>query len=208
MEGAINRAGARLLKGKMGMASSPLLAIRPVHPRFVRNIGSSAPTIAQPSFWKSLVPKPFRHRKEPAVDWGVPKKPRSKEWNPATFFIIMFLFIGSMSIQMIALRRDFNTFTRRAETRISVLREVIEKLQRGEHVDVEKALGTGDAEREKEWEEVLKELEKDEVARNSKKNEKPWMSSSNSTSKSETTAPPDTAIVKTGNKPTSYSGFF
>lgn len=58
-----------------------------------------------------------------------------------------------MSIQMIALRRDFNTFTRRAETRIGVLREVIEKLQRGEEVDVEKALGTGDAEREKEWEE-------------------------------------------------------
>ncbi|KAK7970261.1 hypothetical protein PG996_001305 [Apiospora saccharicola] len=192
----------------MGMESSSLRAIHPVHPCFVRNIGSSAPTIAQPSFWKSLVPKPFRRRNEPAVDWGVPKKPRSKEWNPATFFIIMFLFIGSMSIQMIALRRDFNTFTRRAETRIGVLREVIEKLQRGEHVDVEKALGTGDAEREKEWEEVLKELEKDEVARNSKKNEKPRQSNSNSTSKSETTAPPDTAIVKTGNKPTSYSGFF
>lgn len=148
------------------MGSSPLQAmhaihpIHPIHPRCaVRNIGSgSAPTIAQPSFWKSLVPKPFRRRKEPEVDWGVPKKPKSKEWNPATFFIIMFLFVGSMSIQMIALRRDFNTFTRRAETRIGVLREVVEKLQRGEEVDVEKALGTGDAEREKEWEEGLSHL--------------------------------------------------
>lgn len=153
MEGAINRAGLRLLKSSMGMGGSPLRAMRPVHQRFVRNIGSSAPTIAQPSFWKSLVPKPLRRRKEPAVDWGVPNKPRSKEWNPATFFIFMFLFIGSMSIQMIALRRDFTTFTRRAETRIGILREVIEKLQKGEDVDVEKALGTGDAEREKEWEE-------------------------------------------------------
>ncbi|KAK8088630.1 hypothetical protein PG997_003591 [Apiospora hydei] len=200
------RAGSRLLTGAKGVRSSPLRAIHPVHPRFVRNLGS-APTIAQASFWKSLVPKPFR-RKEPAVDWGVPKKPKSKEWNPATFFIIMFLFIGSMSIQMIALKRDFNTFTRRAETRIGVLREVIEKLQRGEKVDVEKALGTGDAEREKEWEEVLKELEKDEVARNLKKSEKSRQSNSKPTSKSDTPAPPDTATVKTGNKPTNYSSFF
>lgn len=37
--------------------------------------------------------------------------------------------------------------------RIGKLREVIEKIQRGEKVDVEKALGTGDAEREAEWEE-------------------------------------------------------
>lgn len=151
----MHRAGSRLLKGTTGMGGSAIRAMRPVHPSFVRSIGSSAPTIAQPSFWKSLVPKPFRRRKEPTVDWGVPKKPRSKEWNPATFFIIMFLFIGSMSIQMIALRRDFNTFTRRSETRIGVLREVVEKLQKGEDVDVEKALGTGDAEREKEWEEGL-----------------------------------------------------
>ncbi|KAK8050002.1 hypothetical protein PG994_011732 [Apiospora phragmitis] len=207
MEGAVYRASSRFLKGTMGMRSLPLRAIHPVHPRFVRNIGS-APTIAQPSFWKSLVPKPFRCRKEPTVDWGVPKKPKSKEWNPATFFIIMFLFVGSMSIQMIALRRDFNTFTRRAETRIGVLREVIEKLQRGEEIDVEKALGTGDAEREKEWEEVLKELEKDEVARNLKKSEKPRQSNPKSTCRSETPAPPDTATVKTGNKPPSYSSFF
>ncbi|KAK6865551.1 hypothetical protein PG990_005001 [Apiospora arundinis] len=207
MEGAAYRASARLLKGTMGLRSSPLRAIRPLHPQCVRNIGS-APTIAQPSFWKSLVPKPFRRRKEPEVDWGVPKKPKSKEWNPATFFIIMFLFVGSMSIQMIALRRDFNTFTRRAETRIGVLREVIEKLQRGEEVDVEKALGTGDAEREKEWEEVLKELEKDDVARNLKKSEKPRQSNPKTTAKNDAPAPPDVATVKTSSKPANYSSFF
>ena len=54
---------------------------------------------------------------------------------------------------MIALKKNFAAFLRQSDTRISVLREVIEKIQRGEKVDVEKVLGTGDAEREKEWEE-------------------------------------------------------
>ncbi|OTA82607.1 hypothetical protein M434DRAFT_51159, partial [Hypoxylon sp. CO27-5] len=130
------------------------------------------PTIAQASFWKSMIPKPFRRRPEQSVDWGVQKKPKSKEWNPATFFIIIFLFIGSMSIQMIALKKDFQTFMRRSEVRIGLLREVVEKLQRGEEVDVEKTLGTGNAEEEKEWEEVLREIERDDILKNAKKIEK------------------------------------
>lgn len=118
-----------------------------------------------------MIPKPFRRRPEPTVDWGVPKKPKSKEWNPATFFIIIFLFIGSMSIQMIALKRDFDTFMRRSEVHIGLLREVVEKLQRGEEVDVEKTLGSGDAAKEKEWEEVLKEIEREDILKNEKKPE-------------------------------------
>ncbi|KAI8949952.1 hypothetical protein F4801DRAFT_371651 [Xylaria longipes] len=132
---------------------------------------SSAPTIAQASFWKSLIPKPLRPKPKPTVDWGTPekKKPKSKEWNPATFFIVIFLFIGSMSIQMIALKRDHATFMRRADVRIGLLREVVEKLQRGEDVDVEKALGTGDTEKEVQWEEVLREIERDDILKNTKK---------------------------------------
>ncbi|KAI1429296.1 hypothetical protein F5Y12DRAFT_477754 [Xylaria sp. FL1777] len=132
---------------------------------------SSAPTVAQLSFWRSLIPKPFRPKPKPTVDWGTPEKqkPKSKEWNPATFYIVIFLFIGSMAIQMIALKRDYATFMRRAEVRIGLLREVVEKLQRGEEVDVEKALGTGDIEKEREWEEVLQEIERDDVFKNAKK---------------------------------------
>ncbi|TGJ86129.1 hypothetical protein E0Z10_g2625 [Xylaria hypoxylon] len=135
---------------------------------------SSAPTVVQSSFWKSLIPKPLRPKPKPTVDWGVPKKkkPKSKEWNPATFYIVIFLFIGSMSIQMIALKRDHATFMRRAEVRIGLLREVVEKLQRGEEVDVEKALGTGDAEKEIEWEEVLREIERDDTLKNTKRTAK------------------------------------
>jgi hypothetical protein len=81
------------------------------------------------------------------------KKPKSKEWNPATFYIVIFLLIGSMSIQMIALRNSFATFSRRADAKIDLLREIIERVQKGEEVDIEGLLGTGDPEKEKEWEE-------------------------------------------------------
>lgn len=96
--------------------------------------------------------------------------------------------IGSMSIQMISLRKNFEAFMRRSDVRIGLLREVVEKLQNGEQVDVEKVLGTGDAEREAEWEEgrfkpattwfglvmltwcvVINEIEKDNATKNQKK---------------------------------------
>lgn len=51
---------------------------------------------------------------------------------------------------------------RRAELKIGKLREVIEALQRGEEVDVEKVLGTGDEVQEREWEEALKEIENED----------------------------------------------
>lgn len=83
---------------------------------------------------------------------------------------------------------------RRSDVRIGLLREVVEKLQKGEEVDVEKVLGTGDAEREAEWEQgklnpaapldvfgltvlgwdiVINEIEKENVMKNRKKQEEP-----------------------------------
>lgn len=53
---------------------------------------------------------------------------------------------------MIALRTEFTAFSRRADARISLLKEVIERVQKGEDVDVEGLLGTGDEEKEREWE--------------------------------------------------------
>ena len=54
---------------------------------------------------------------------------------------------------MIALRRDYLNFSRQAEQKIGKLKEVIEAINQGKDVDVEEMLGTGDPEREKEWEE-------------------------------------------------------
>jgi Family of unknown function (DUF5321) len=58
-----------------------------------------------------------------------------------------------MSIQMIALRNESAAFTRRADAKIGLLKEIIGRIQNGEEVDVEGLLGTGDKEREREWEE-------------------------------------------------------
>lgn len=54
---------------------------------------------------------------------------------------------------MIALKKSFETSIRRADAKIGILKEVIERIQKGEDVDVELMLGTGDAKAEKEWEE-------------------------------------------------------
>ncbi|KAI1096494.1 hypothetical protein F5B19DRAFT_149277 [Rostrohypoxylon terebratum] len=167
---------------------------------------SSAQSIASPAFWKSMIPKPFR-RSEQTVNWGTPEKPKSKEWNPATFFIVIFLFIGSMSIQMIALKKEFDAYVRRAEVRIGLLREVVERLQRGEEVDVEKTLGTGDVEKEKEWEEVLREIECDDILKNTNKTEKPTPPAPSSTPVKTEAQNTDSAVSpkkKTGG----YSSFF
>jgi len=118
-----------------------------------------------------MIPKPFRHEKLPP-DVAALRKPKPKGWNPATFFIVIFLLIGSMSIQMISLKKDFATFVRQSDVRIGLLREAVEKIQKGEKVDVERLLGTGDPEKEEEWEEVLNEIARGDASRNRKKEEK------------------------------------
>ena len=56
---------------------------------------------------------------------------------------------------MIALRNNFEAFTRRADAKVGLLREIIGRIQNGETVDVEGLLGTGDERREREWEEGM-----------------------------------------------------
>ena len=52
---------------------------------------------------------------------------------------------------MITLRNEYSSFSRKADAKIKLLKEVLDKVQRGEKVDVERALGTGDPEQEQEW---------------------------------------------------------
>lgn len=102
----------------------------------------SLPRVAQPSFWASMVPKPFKSRSEYA---------KRTEWNPATPYIILGLLVGSQAIQILWLKQERGHNLRKAEAKIGVLREVIEGIQRGEDLPVEKVLGTGDAEKERKW---------------------------------------------------------
>ncbi|MCJ1231217.1 hypothetical protein MMC12_007894 [Toensbergia leucococca] len=136
----------------------------------------SLPRVAQPSVWNSIVPKFLRESQNP----GLPAKlKRSKDWNPATFYIVIFLLIGSNAIQMIALRHEYTAFSRKADAKIGLLKEVIERIQRGEDVDVAGLLGTGDEVKEKEWEDVLREIEEEDHI---------WQSNSNRRKKKEAQA--------------------
>lgn len=142
--------GLRAVAAHRNIATSPRLMSFAVNQR---QSYSSLPTIAQSSFWKQLIPKPLRRGKDgklPVAN-AITNARTAKEWNPATFYIFAFLFIGSMSIQMITLKKDFDTFMRQSEVKIGLLKDVIGRIQKGETVDVESALGTGDAAKEAEW---------------------------------------------------------
>ena len=125
------------------------------HTRFL-----STPTILRPSFWASMIPKPLKHRGS---------APKSREWNPATPYIILSLLVGSQAIQILWLKQERAHSLRKAEAKIGLLREVIERVQNGEDVDVEKVLGTGDEASEREWAEVLQEIKEEEALFQSKK---------------------------------------
>ncbi|KAK0515724.1 hypothetical protein JMJ35_001758 [Cladonia borealis] len=119
------------------------------------------PRVAQPALWHSIIPKAFRNKDNS----GAPtKSQRSKDWNPATFFIWVFLLIGSNAIQMLALRHEYPTSSRKADAKIALLKEVLDKIRRGEEVDVDKVLGTGDEEQEQEWADVIKHIEEEDRA--------------------------------------------
>jgi hypothetical protein len=61
------------------------------------------------------------------------------------------LLVGSQAIQVLWLKRDRMHEMRRAEAKLGILREVIERVKAGEDVDVEKMLGTGVESEEMEW---------------------------------------------------------
>lgn len=105
------------------------------------------PLIIRPSFWKSMIPKPLREIEEEKRR----KNPKRNEWNPATYFILIFLLIGSNAIHFVNLKRKYAIDSRQADNKILLLREVLRKLQNREEVDVEKVLGSGDPLSEKEW---------------------------------------------------------
>ena len=139
---------------KSSLRSSPFRLTAPVHAsnlqdrRTYTSSTENLPRVAQPSVWHSIVPKAFRSPKTSQVPV---KHQRGKDWNPATFFICIFLLIGSNAIQMLTLKNEYSTFSRKADSKIKLLKEVFDRVQRGENVDVEKILGTGNEEQEQEW---------------------------------------------------------
>ncbi|KAF2141646.1 uncharacterized protein K452DRAFT_227835 [Aplosporella prunicola CBS 121167] len=117
------------------------------------------PRVAQPGLWTSMIPKFMRPSPVRAESW---RTWMAKDWNPATIFIALGLLVGSNAINMLILRKDIADFSRKADAKIALLREVVEKIQAGEKVDVERILGSGKEKEEGEWEEMLKEIEEED----------------------------------------------
>lgn len=74
-------------------------------------------------------------------------------------FLLLGILVGSNAINIISIRREMLNFTRQTDAKLEILREVVQRVKSGEDVDVKKALGTGDPDQEKEWEQVIQELE-------------------------------------------------
>ncbi|OKL59354.1 hypothetical protein UA08_05148 [Talaromyces atroroseus] len=139
-----------LRDSKHGLPKSNSLQVR------LRSTTETMPKIAQASTWTSIIPKFLRDR---SLRTATSAQAKSKEWNPATFYIVIFTLIGSQAIQMLVLRKELENYTRRSDAKLRLLAEVIQKVKNGENVDVERLLGTDDETKEREWEEVLREIE-------------------------------------------------
>ncbi|KAL2218612.1 hypothetical protein M432DRAFT_379225 [Thermoascus aurantiacus ATCC 26904] len=153
------RLSARLISRRWATSQYGAAFLPTVRQGRPQSTSSNLPKIVQPSIWTSIIPKFMRNRgpRDPRKE-----SPKSKEWNPATFFIMIFLLIGSQAIQILILKNDWATYSRRADAKVQLLKEVIERIKNGEKVDVEKLLGTGDEAKEREWEEVLREIEEED----------------------------------------------
>jgi len=69
------------------------------------------------------------------------------------------MVVGSGAIHTINLRTEMAKIESKADAKLAILREVIERVQKGEDFDVEKELGTGDPVAEQEWADVMQEIE-------------------------------------------------
>ena len=60
-------------------------------------------------------------------------------------------------------------FSRKTEAKLAILRDVLKRVKDGEDVDAEKLLGTGNPDQEKEWEDVMNEIERTDMLAEAKK---------------------------------------
>jgi hypothetical protein len=121
---------------------------------YTRHVSTNLPRIAQPSFWTSLIPKAFRHDPHAPKPSSLPQ--RKSFWraflsNPVTPVLFLALLVGSQAINTLTLKNEILAYTRQTEGKLALLREVIQRVQRGEEVDVEGVLGTGKVDEEGEW---------------------------------------------------------
>ena len=93
----------------------------------------------------------------------------AEERRTGIIFLVLGIVVGSNAINIISLRREMLNFSRQTDAKLDLLRGVVSRVRNGEEFDVKKALGTGDPEQEKEWAQVMEELEKTDMLWESRK---------------------------------------
>ncbi|EME87957.1 uncharacterized protein MYCFIDRAFT_213086 [Pseudocercospora fijiensis CIRAD86] len=119
------------------------------------------PRIATTSFWTSLVPRFLRRStsEEEATERARRRDVGAEERRAGIILLVLGIVVGSNAINIISLRREMLNFSRQTDAKLDLLRGVVSRVRNGEEFDVKKALGTGDPEQEKEWAQVMEELE-------------------------------------------------
>jgi hypothetical protein len=111
----------------------------------------SLPRIAQPAVWQAIIPKFLR----PSTDAALrPSGFQHFIQNPSTHLITLAMLAGSQAIQLIQLQTEVDTRKNKAKARLATLKDLVERVQRGDPIgskEIKEALGTGDPEAEREW---------------------------------------------------------
>lgn len=123
------------------------------NPLTLPNANKYTPRILSPELWSVIIPQGIREGVRKVVNDS------GKKVNPATYFIWIYILIGSQAIRILQLKIEARDYMRRAELQINKLREVVRRLQNGEQVDVEGILGTGIPDEEEAWDQALQQIE-------------------------------------------------
>ncbi|KAK6537000.1 hypothetical protein TWF281_001204 [Arthrobotrys megalospora] len=131
-------------------------------PRRHLSVNSFIPRVFSPTWWSQRLPQGLFKSNIKSSTETVKRK-----WNPAWGYIFLALFVGSQSLNIMALRQESQVFIRRSDSRIDTLREIIENIQKGEWAadgeEVQRALRLGKPERDdRQWDEVMKEIEEED----------------------------------------------
>ncbi|EPS43911.1 hypothetical protein H072_2098 [Dactylellina haptotyla CBS 200.50] len=129
-------------------------------PRRHLSVNSFIPRVLSPSWWSQNLPKGLFAAKKSAPTVR-------RKWNPAWGYVLLALFVGSQSLNIMALRQERTVFMRRSDSRIKTLQEIIQKIQDGEWApdgeEVRKALRLGKERDDRQWEDVMREIEEEDA---------------------------------------------
>jgi hypothetical protein len=126
-----------------------------------------------------------------------------------TVQFILWAGFGSAAIHLINIKQAYAERERKLDTKIGLLRNVIERIGKGEQVDVAKELRVGRTEEEREWEEMMGAFKDDaDKAINRPDADKTVVRAAATTAQQTTAADSGLKESKLGEQPRKQSGRF